>query len=143
MPEKTREELERVAQALNESPFYRHLGMRIVRIEDGRSEMQMELGPKHRNIWNTFHGGAVASILDSTCGSSLYSSLAENEGAITIDLRINYLSPPAAGLLTGKGRFVHRTKALAWSEAEAFDSEGKRVAISQAIHRIIKREWGK
>ncbi len=143
MPEKTQEELDRVALALNESPFYQHLGMRVVRIWDQHSEMHLELDQKHKNIWNTFHGGAIASVMDSTCGSCLYSSLDLDEGAITIDLRVNYLSPPREGLLIGKGRFVYRTRNLAWSEAEAFDQEGNLIATAQAIHRVIKRDWGK
>lgn len=143
MPEKGTELLERIAHVLNESPFYQHLGMRVIRIWEGHSEMHMELTQKHKNVWNTFHGGAIAGIMDSTCGTSVYSSLEDDEGVITIDLRVNYLSPPREGLLICKGRFVYRTRNLAWSESEAYDQEGNLIATAQAIHRIIKRDWGK
>jgi len=144
MPEENREEeFEKIAEALSESPYYKHLGMKIVKIRDKSSEAHLVLGAEHKNIWNTIHGGAVASLLDSTCGSSLYSMLDTDEGAITVDLRVNYLAPPREGLMIGKGKFVHRTRNLAWSEAEAYDNDGKLVARAQAIHRIIKRDWGK
>jgi len=143
MPEKSQEELDRVAMALNESPFYKYLGMRIVRLWEGHSEMHLELSQQHKNIWNTFHGGVIASVMDSSCGSSIYSSLQSDEGAITIDLRVNYLCPPKDGLLVCKGKFVYRTKNLAWSESEAFDRDNNLIARAQAVHRIIRRDWGK
>ncbi len=140
MPEK-REEFKRVAEALSASPFYRHIRMRITKIEERSSEMWLELGEEHKNIWGTIHGGAIASLLDSTCGSSLYSSLEQNEGAITIDLRVNFFAPPQGSRIIGKGSFIYRTKRLAWSQAEAYDEKGNLIARAQAIHRIVKRNW--
>lgn len=144
MSEKNREEeLSRVAQALNESPFYRYIQMSVVKIGEGFSEVHMELRPEFKNIWGIIHGGVASSLLDTSCGSSIYSSLEENEGAMTIDLRINFLAQVREGLMIGKGKFVYRTRNLAWSQADAFDQEGNMVARAQAIHRIIKREWAR
>jgi uncharacterized protein (TIGR00369 family) len=141
-PKKSEEELGKVMAALNESPFYRFINMSISKIGEGFSEVQVRVTPQFKNIWGSTHGGVAASLLDTTCGSSLYSSLEEAEGATTIDLRISYLAPVKEGLLVGKGKFVHRTRSLAWSQAEAFDEQGNLVARAQAIHKIIKREWG-
>lgn len=144
MTERNREEeLARVAQALNESPFYRFIQMSIVKIGEGFSEVHLDLKPEFKNIWGIAHGGVASSLLDTTCGSSIYSSLEENEGAMTIDLRINFLAPAREGLLIGKGKFIYRTRNLAWSQSEAFDQEGNMIARAQAIHRIIKREWAR
>jgi uncharacterized protein (TIGR00369 family) len=85
----------------------------------------------------------TATLLDSTCGSCLYSSLEANEGAMTIDLRVNFLAGVREGLLTGKGRFIHRTRSLAWSQADAFDQQGNLVARAECIHKIVRRDWGK
>jgi uncharacterized protein (TIGR00369 family) len=137
------EELAQVAQALNQSPFYRYLGMRIVKIGEGFSEVHIDLSPEFKNIWGTIHGGVAASLLDTTCGSSLYSALEKNEGAVTIDLRVNFIAGGKVGKMIGKGQFVHRTRTLAWSQADAFNSEGHLIARAQAIHKVIKREWGK
>jgi uncharacterized protein (TIGR00369 family) len=135
------QELSRVAQALNDSPFYRYIKMRIVRIGEGFSEVEIDVGPEYKNIWGTIHGGVAASLLDTTCGSSLYSSLQKNEGAVTIDLRVNFISAGKEGKMIGKGQFVHRNKTLAWSQAEAFDQSGNLVARAQGLHKIIKKEW--
>ena len=141
MPEENEARFQQVAELLSASPFYQHIRMRIVKIGEKSSEMHLELGGEHKNIWNTVHGGALASLLDSTCGSSLYSSLEENEGAVTIDLRVNFLAPAREGKVIAYGKFIHRTRSLAWSEAEAYDQEGKLLARAQAIHRIVKRNW--
>jgi len=137
------EELARVAQALNESPFYRYIGMRITKIGEGFSEVYIKLTPEFKNIWGTIHGGVAASLLDTTCGSSLYSELEQNEGAVTIDLRVNFIAVGKVGEMIGKGQFVYRTRTLAWSQADAFDGQGNLVARAQAIHKVIKREWAR
>jgi len=137
------EEVKRVADALNDSPFYKFIRMSVVQIGEGVSEVHLELRPEYKNIWGSVHGGVAATLLDTSCGSALYSSLNENEGAMTIDLRVNFLAPVREGTLIGRGRFVHRTRTLAWSQAEAFDQAGNLLARAEAIHKIIKREWAK
>jgi len=137
------DEMEMVARALNDSPFYKFLEMKVVKIGEGISEVHLQLRPEYKNIWGLIHGGVTAALLDTTCGSSIYTSLEDNEGAMTIDLRVNYLAGAREGLMIGKGKFIYRTRNLAWSQAEALDQQGAVLARAQCIHRVIKRDWGK
>ena len=60
----------------------------------------MEVRPEHKNLWGTMHGGALASLIDSACGLATVSYLAENEGTVTLNLRVHYFAPVTQGKLT-------------------------------------------
>jgi len=140
MADKSREdEIALAVQALNQSPFYRFIKMQVVKIGEGVSEVHLQLQPEYKNIWGLIHGGVAATLLDTSCGTSLYSLLEQNEGAWTIDLHTSFLGQIREGLMIGRGKAVYRTRNLAWSQAEAFDQEGNLVARGNAIHRVIKR----
>jgi len=46
---------------------------------------------------------------------------------------------PARGKLSGKGRLMHRTATMAFTEATIFDSEGRACAHSTGTFKYVKR----
>ncbi len=46
------------------SPFIDSLWMRLVRAEDGVSEIELTLEPQHLNTWGVAHGGLTMTLLD-------------------------------------------------------------------------------
>lgn len=128
-----------VRKAVNESPFYKHIGMRLVGYtEDGKSKVEIMIGRDHMNIWSTAHGGVLASLLDSACGLSLAPFMEGNETAVTQDLHVKYTAPLRAGRVTAYGRVVHKGRGVIMTEAEAFDENGSLVGIGSATHRVRK-----
>jgi hypothetical protein len=46
---------------------------------------------------------------------------------------------PAVGALTAKGRLMHRTATMAFTEATVFDAEGKPCAHATGTFKYVKR----
>jgi uncharacterized protein (TIGR00369 family) len=44
-----------------------------------------------------FHGGAITTLLDATCGASVFLKLKEPTPIATLDLRVDHLGPGTAG----------------------------------------------
>ena len=84
------------------------------------------------------HGGALASLADSTCGISLLVGLAEGEFAVTQNLAVNYFRPVKKGTLTAKGWIVNRGRTSAVLEAHIFNEAGDLVAHAHTTHAIRK-----
>lgn len=80
-------------------PHNAELGLRAVELlSDG---LVAELPYSERLVGNpdsgVLHGGAVTSLIDATCGAAVVVALGEPLRIATLDLRIDYLKPAAAG----------------------------------------------
>ncbi len=126
--EDVRERVARFLEALNTSPAYRLIGMRAVRAAGGRSRVELPVGETHKNLYGIVHGGLLATLMDSACGVAMGSLLREGESLVTLDLRINYLSPVRTGTLTAEGKAVHRGRKTGVAEASILDDAGRLVA---------------
>jgi len=128
--------MELIAKVVNSSPFYRHLGMTMVEYDEGTSVLTMPFESFLSNMYGIAHGGAIASIADSACGLALASKLEEGQTAVTVDLRINYISPFSGGKLVARGEVIHKGSTTSIEFARLTQDESRLVGIAMAVHYI-------
>jgi len=92
---------------------------------------------KHRDPWGTVHGGALASLVDSTSGLSTSPHLKDGETIMTISLQVDYFAPAVKGDVIARGRMVQRGKRLARTEAVIEDEQKNLIAKGQAMYMIF------
>jgi uncharacterized protein (TIGR00369 family) len=132
------EYLEAMMTILNSSPYYRHMGIKVVRWAEGTSRLEIEAAEPTKNLYGTVHGGVLASLVDSACGVALGTLLDEGETAVTVDLRINYIAPVREGLLIAEGKVIHRGRNTGVAEAVLHGEEGTIVAKGMTTHFVQK-----
>jgi uncharacterized protein (TIGR00369 family) len=120
-----------------EIPFVSHLGFELVRMEGGESELKYLPKHEHLNSFLVTHGGAIMTLLDVTLATAARSVDLEI-GVVTIEMKTTFMQP-CKGLLTGKGRLMHRTKSMAFAEGTIFDAEGKACAHATGTFKYVKR----
>ncbi len=122
-------------------PAVRLLGYTLTRIdpERGAVEASFEAKPDFLNSMGNIQGGFLAAMLDATLGSAVGCTLPEGTIAPTLELKISYLRPAAAGPLYGRGRVVHRGGSVAFLDGELRDAEGALIATATSTVRIIAR----
>jgi uncharacterized protein (TIGR00369 family) len=118
-------------------PFVEHLGFSLQKFEDGNSEIVYEAKPEHLNSFNVTHGGACMTLLDVTMAAAARSAQSDM-GVVTIEMKTTFMQP-ARGKLTGKGRLMHRTATMAFTEATIYDAEGKPCAHSTGTFKYVAR----
>ena len=118
-------------------PFVEHLGFRLEKMEGGESQLAYEAKPEHLNSFSVTHGGAVMTLMDVTMAVAAR-SLEREMGVVTIEMKTQFMQP-CRGPLTGKGRLMHRTATMAFTEATIFDSEGKPCAHATGTFKYVKR----
>ena len=118
-------------------PFVDHLGFEMVFFDEGQSELRYTPEPEHLNSFNVTHGGAVMTLLDVTLASAAR-SVDKGMGVVTIEMKTSFMQP-ARGTLTGKGRLIHRTGSMAFTEGTVFDSEGRVCAHATATFKYVSR----
>jgi uncharacterized protein (TIGR00369 family) len=90
------------------------------------------------NSFNVTHGGAVMTLLDVTLATAAR-SVDKGMGVVTIEMKTSFMQP-ASGTLTAKGRLIHRTRNMAFTEGTLFDAEGRACAHATATFKYVKRD---
>jgi uncharacterized protein (TIGR00369 family) len=120
-----------------EIPFVEHLGFEMVRMEGGESELRYLPKHEHLNSFLVTHGGAIMALLDVTLATAARSVDLEI-GVVTIEMKTTFMQP-CKGLLTGKGRLMHRTKSMAFTEGTIYDAEGQACAHATGTFKYVRR----
>ena len=123
-----------------EIPFVTHLGFALELFDGGHSAIGYTPRPEHLNSFAVPHGGAIMTLLDVTMATAAR-SVQKDMGVVTIEMKTSFMQPaPGDGSrLTGKGRLIHRTATLAFTEATLFDAAGKPCAHATGTFKYVKR----
>ena len=118
-------------------PFVDHLGFEMVFFDEGQSDLRYTPEPEHMNSFNVTHGGAVMTLLDVTLATAAR-SVDRAMGVVTIEMKTSFMQP-AKGTLTAKGRLMHRTGSMAFTEGTLYDADGKACAHSTGTFKYVAR----
>ncbi|UOF91159.1 PaaI family thioesterase [Fodinisporobacter ferrooxydans] len=121
------------------SPFWDYIGMRELKIEDGYAELRIDITPDLLQRRGVVHGGVLATLIDGVIGSAVRSTLTDELGSATVELKVNYIRPAKGEYLIAKSKLTYRGGTLAVGQAEVFDSEGTLTAIGTATFMILKK----
>src|SRR6195952_4106653 len=106
-------------------------------MEGGASELKYLPRHEHLNSFLVTHGGAIMTVLDVTMAAAARSVEIET-GVVTIQMKTSFMQP-CRGLLTGKGRLMHRTKSLAFTEGTVYHEQGRAGARATGPFKYVKR----
>ena len=118
-------------------PFVEHLGFSLEKFEDGHSEIAYEAKAEHLNSFGVTHGGACMTLLDVAMAAAARSAQPDM-GVVTIEMKTSFMQP-ARGKLVGKGRLMHRTATMAFTEATIYDLQGKPCAHATGTFKYVPR----
>jgi len=118
-------------------PFVQLLGFELARFEGGESEIRFSPKPEHHNSFAVIHGGACMTVLDVGMATAAR-SVQKDMGVVTIEMKTTFMQA-AKGPVTCKGRLMHRTATMAFTEATLYDGEGKACAHATGTFKYVKR----
>ena len=118
-------------------PFVANLGFTLEKFEGGTSELHFSPRPEHHNSFAITHGGAVMTLLDVAMATAAR-SVEQDMGVVTIEMKTSFMQP-AKGPLTAKGRLIHRTRNMAFTEATVSDAEGNVCAHATGTFKLVSR----
>ena len=65
-------------------------------------------------------------------------SVQHDMGVVTIEMKTTFMRP-AVGTLVGKGRLMHRTATLAFTEGRVLDAQGRVCTHATGTFKYVKR----
>jgi uncharacterized protein (TIGR00369 family) len=118
-------------------PFVEHLGFTLERFDGGESELHYTARPEHLNTFHVTHGGACMTLHDVAMAAAARSVQPEM-GVVTIEMKTSFMQP-ATGPLVAKGRLIHRTATMAFTEATIYDAKGRACSHATGTFKYVKR----
>jgi uncharacterized protein (TIGR00369 family) len=119
-------------------PFVEHLGFQMVFFDQGNSDMRFDPRPEHLNSFEVAHGGAIMTLLDVSMATAAR-SVDKASGVVTIEMKTSFMQP-ARGPLVAKGRLIHRTRSMAFTETSLFDAQGTLCAHATGTFKYVPRK---
>lgn len=120
-----------------DNPLLDHLGIRLVRIGDGRCVFALDVEPRHLNRQGTVQGGVIATMLDAACGYAGLTVGPDGElgNAATAMLSISYLARASAGTLRASASVTRAGNSLYFASAELTTEAGELLATAQGTFK--------
>ena len=124
-------------------PFFKLMGIELVEIEPGRAKMRMVWRNDLCQPAGIMHGGAIASLVDTSVAHSILLTVAylqakaKGGSLVSVDLRIKYLRPVSSGIVTCEARAPRIGRQITHTTAVVTDSAGKEVAHGDSIYMIV------
>ncbi len=132
---------ELVAGKVANVPIGDALGFRVDEVASGAVVLTGSPDARFYNLIGTIHGGWAASILDTAMALATLSTLDPDHTFTTLDIKVNYLRPIAAGTaVRAEGRVLHGGRRVALAEAKLVDSGGKLLAHGTSTCIVLPRK---
>ena len=124
--------------ALDSEPFDVHNHVKIVAVDDGWAQVEVEIHPETLNRWGTPHGGVLFTMADVAAGMALLTL--RQEVTFTVSSSIEYLSAaPGTGKLTAVGTVEKMGGHMGFSRTDIRDEGGKLIAALRTVMYLTGR----
>ncbi len=121
-------------------PFVHHLGFELMLFEGGASQIDYTPKPEHLNSFQVTHGGALMTLQDVVMATAAR-SVQQDMGVVTIEMKTSFMRPaPGDGSkLTARGKLIHRTATMAFTEGTVYDAQGRICSHATGTFKYVKR----
>jgi uncharacterized protein (TIGR00369 family) len=121
------------------TPFIAHLGVVFDRYEPDDVVLRLPFRADLTNDGTYFHGGVIASVMDTAGAAAAWSNHDFDKGAraSTIAMTVQYVGAAKQSDLICTARTVRRGKELTFTEITATDADGSVVAHAVQTYRIV------
>src|SRR5687768_16113660 len=128
-----------IADLMPTTPFISWVGMVIDRYEPDDVTLRVPFRAELTNDGTYYHGGVVASAIDTAGAAAAWSNHDFDKGAraSTVSMSIQYVGACKQSDLVCQARAVKRGKELTFTEITATDADGKIVAHAVQTYRIV------
>ena len=114
------------------------LGARLKSINAGEVHIEMPFSDHITQQHGFLHAGVVSTLIDSACGYAAYSLMPSNSGVLTIEFKVNLLSPAKGDhfIAIGKVKKPGRTITVAEGEMLAI-TEGNQKSVASMTATVM------
>jgi len=129
-----------LAEALNAKGFTGAAGFRIIKVEPGYAEVALTRRDDLVQFFGHFHGGVISSLADHAAGIAVTSGLPRGRIGVTVELKVNFLSPADRNELVARAKTLQMSGSLGVATVKVFtrdDTSERLCAFCTATMRAL------
>jgi uncharacterized protein (TIGR00369 family) len=123
---------------LNNLPFAKLMGMRLVDMRPNEAVIEIEMREDLKQPNGVLHGGVTATLIDTAMAFAVRTYLTDTEPTATIDLTVHYLRPHVEGKAICTARVVRPGKRIYTVSAEVHNEAGKLIATGLSTYTRLE-----
>jgi uncharacterized protein (TIGR00369 family) len=124
---------ERVRESFSRQRLMETIGARMVRVTPGEVVIELPFRDDLTQQNGYIHAGVVASIVDSACGYAAMSLMPDDADVLSIEYKINLLSPARGEKLVAVGRVKRAGRNITVCEGDVFAVTGDEEKLVAAM----------
>ncbi len=135
----------RVRESFSKQKLMQTIGATLTKVIPGEVEISLEFRDDLTQQHGFIHAGIVATLADTACGYAAFSLMAPDAAVLTVEYKINLLSPAAGELLIALGKVTRPGRNLTVCSGDVFavrDGDKKLVATMLATMMSIRDREG-
>jgi uncharacterized protein (TIGR00369 family) len=108
-------------------------GITLLDVQPGLVELEMPFNERFTQQNGFLHAGIVTTALDTACGYAAHSLMERYADVLTVEFKVNLLSPARGGLFRFIGEVVRSGRTLTFCDGRAFSQEKGRSKLVASI----------
>jgi uncharacterized protein (TIGR00369 family) len=126
---------DRVRDSFANQIFLKTLGATLGRIQPGEVEIEAPFKKKLTQQDGFLHAGVITALVDTACGYAAYSLMPAGSRVLSVEYKINMLSPAVGERFLARGRVIKSGKTLTVCEGKLYANQADQkrlIAVMQA-----------
>jgi uncharacterized protein (TIGR00369 family) len=115
------------------------LGASLVSVEPGKAVIALPYAKHICQQHGYLHAGVVTTIVDSACGYAAFSLMPEGSAVLTVEFKVNLMSPAKGDRFLAIGRVVKPGRTLTVTQGEVIAVEEGRETVVAIITATMMR----
>jgi uncharacterized protein (TIGR00369 family) len=125
----------RVRESFGRQMVMQTLGATLERVSPGEIEIHLPYRKELTQQHGFIHAGIIGTILDSACGYAAFSLMPAEAAVLTVEYKVNLLSPALGSSFVARGRVIRAGKTISVCTADAF-------AIGESGEKLVATMMG-
>ena len=130
---------QKVQESFRQQGFMEHIGAELVTVKEGFCEIHLPYSAQLTQQNGYFHAGVISTIADNAAGYAAYSMMEPTSAILTVEFKINLLSPGDGEKLIARSKVLKHGKTLTICRSEVYTvKKGKEKLCSAGQWTLIE-----
>ncbi len=117
------------------------LGAKLISVAPGAIEIRFPFRQEMTQQHGFLHAGVVTTVVDTACGAAAFTLMPEHVGVLTVEYKVNFLSPAAGDSFVARGRVIKPGRSVMVCTGEVVAMQGERettIAVMQTTMMVVR-----
>ena len=112
--------LSKVNDSFTRQKFMQLINAQLIKVEPGFCQINIPYNSNITQQHGFFHAGIVGTLADNAAGYAAFSLMVKNSSILTVEFKLNLISPADGDLLIGKSQVLKYGKTLTICRSDVF-----------------------